>query len=274
MNATLNAHAELVEQQLGVTQRVDRGDVILVIHRVTCRLKAARTPLEFVSTQQRWSEARPCTTCQPSKRQLDDLAAYIEQRREIERAAASDELQTLADACIDDADDNPAGDLSAPDGLSTLTAAQLADDAAERDELEAQELSEQRVAELRTHPAFASDLSEQQRTLIELRESQRKLSEIDAALIQLGVDPHAPVADVVPLTKRGKHNVRRNAKHDQRDVQPRTVEQTGETRECVDCHEQRPVASFPTSTRNGERVRLDYCRKCRTVRQHMHARNN
>ncbi len=35
---------------------------------------------------------------------------------------------------------------------------------------------------------------------------------------------------------------------------------------CVDCNVSKRITSFPTSTSKGVRVRLDYCRECRTVR--------
>lgn len=257
-----------IESQLGVTQRVDRGDVQLIVHRVSCRLKSARTPLALISAQQRWSEAKPCTTCQPSARQMRELSDYIEQRRELERESARRELQRSIDAppCEYDPelrnDPTPMSDddVAARFGASVLTPAELADDAAERDELEQQERRE------------SAQLSEQQLELLQRRAQAAQnaaQSELDTFLAS------RPAADVVPLTRRGKRNDKsRTRRHEQRDAQPR-VQRTDtatvaaereQTRECVDCHQQIKLTAFPTSTRNGERVRLDYCRKCRTVR--------
>jgi hypothetical protein len=214
---------ERAEDELALTQSSRANDEqTLLVHRLTCRLRAPRTPLALVSTDTLLGHnLRPCTTCQPSKRQQHELGEYVQRRRDEQQHRSMRETHR-ADACMDD-------------------------------ECDVHELVELGVAATSAVRKSSDELD----AFLSTPAARR--------VIELAAD-----ADVVPLTKRGKRNVRRNARHDQRTAARELVapmDESGATKRCSDCEQDVKLTSFPTSTSNGQRVRLDYCRKCRTARQ-------
>lgn len=198
----------------------------LVMHRTSCKLKSPRTPLAMIAAQQ--LEASYLVACSTCQPSQRQMTEL--QSYVADRVELEvDRLVARIEGCADDAE------------------------------------------------IIGRPLSEQQLKLVELREQ----SAIDAFLSSAApkrVREIAQGADVVPLVRKGKHNVRRNARHDQRTplaaavadelAKPSVVTQleAASTKTCVDCQKDVKLTSFPTSTKGGQIVRLDYCRPCRSLR--------
>jgi len=221
------------ELELGVTSRHTNGVETLVVHRVSCKLKAPKTPLALVSTKRLWgTAATSCSTCQPSQAQSSAFYTYVSARRDADAAASRQPAQL--EPCVDELDEPDAGAYQRPD------------------EIIGHAISDEHL-----------------RGVLERVWADDAISTFLATAASPRVREIAQGADVVPLTKRGKRNVRRNARHDQRDVAPRAAAAPvpeGDTKRCIDCQKDVKLTSFPTSTKGGQVVRLDYCRRCRSLR--------